>query len=110
MCNLVMARQNVRMSSGGARSLLRKGTVVCVDDPVVRGREHLFRPVDVTHHCGEGPVEQATAAPGEKRSLTAAGRIREWARSHGYDVPDRGKLPSELTEAYRQAHQEPEVE
>ena len=34
--------------------------IVASDDPVVKGREHLFKAVE---------VEQATAAPGEKRSV-----------------------------------------
>lgn len=35
--------------------------VISSYDPVVKGREHLFRPLDV--------VEQATAGPGEKRTV-----------------------------------------
>ena len=34
--------------------------IVSSDDPVVKGREHLFKVIE---------VEQATAAPGEKRSV-----------------------------------------
>jgi hypothetical protein len=38
------------------------GDVVADDDPAVVGREHLFRP------AMSDPVEQATAAPGERRT------------------------------------------
>ena len=30
--------------------------------------------------------------------------MRAWARKNGYDVADRGRLPAEVTEAYRAAH------
>lgn len=29
--------------------------------------------------------------------------IREWARQHGYDVSDRGRIPNDIVDAYRQA-------
>lgn len=35
------------------------------DDPVVRARPHLFKPVEASRQRPE--VEQATAAPGERR-------------------------------------------
>ncbi len=35
--------------------------IISSDDPVVKGREHLFKTVE---------VEQATAAPGETRNVT----------------------------------------
>ena len=30
--------------------------------------------------------------------------MRAWARKNGYDVAERGRLPAEVTEAYRDAH------
>lgn len=30
--------------------------------------------------------------------------MREWARQDGYEVADRGRLPAEVTEAYRAAN------
>ncbi|HET7735575.1 MAG TPA: Lsr2 family protein [Nocardioidaceae bacterium] len=30
--------------------------------------------------------------------------IREWARQNGWDVPDRGRVASEVREAYEAAH------
>jgi hypothetical protein len=33
-----------------------------------------------------------------------AARIREWARSQGLAVPERGRIPAELAEKYAQAH------
>lgn len=34
----------------------------------------------------------------------SAREIREWARSNGHDVPERGRIPAEVREAYESAH------
>jgi hypothetical protein len=45
---------------------------------------------------------------GRKASAAAAGHsakeIRQWARSSGHKVPDRGRIPSEIREAFAAAH------
>lgn len=38
------------------------------------------------------------------QSGTSASEIREWARSHGHTVPDRGRIPASVREAYEAAH------
>jgi hypothetical protein len=50
-----------------------KGRNYYADDPDLKGREHLVQPaasivVDWKTHSKYAPVEQATAAPGEKRT------------------------------------------
>ena len=52
----------------GAVELYNPGRLVDGANPVVKGRESYFEPVEVAaaRHAG---VEQATAAPGEKRSV-----------------------------------------
>ncbi|GGF44971.1 Lsr2 family protein [Marmoricola endophyticus] len=45
--------------------------------------------------------KSAAAAP---RSSSDATAIREWARGNGFDVPERGRLPKEVKEAYESAH------
>lgn len=30
--------------------------------------------------------------------------VRDWARAHGYDVNDRGRVPAPIREAYEAAH------
>lgn len=64
MCELVEVTTNV----AGRGRAIRKGTVVCADDPRIKGASHV-RPLAVQHYCGEGSVEQMTAAPGEKRDV-----------------------------------------
>jgi len=34
----------------------------------------------------------------------AASEVREWARSNGHTVPDRGRIPASVREAYDAAH------
>ena len=44
----------------------------------------------------------ASSAPAPSRNQEAA-QIREWARENGYDVSSRGRVNSEIVEAYRAA-------
>jgi len=41
---------------------------------------------------------KARVAAGDARS------IRSWAQEHGYDVPDRGRIPGSVREAYAAVH------
>ena len=52
----------------GAVELYNPGRLVDDSNPVIKGRESYFEPVEVAaaRHAG---VEQATAEPGEKRSV-----------------------------------------
>ena len=45
---------------------------------------------------GTGGSRRASSA----RTGTSAKEIRLWAQSHGYDVPARGRIPSETRDAY----------
>jgi lipopolysaccharide biosynthesis protein len=44
-----------------------KGEVVADDDPILKKHPQFFVPLVVREHAGGAKVEQATAAPGEKR-------------------------------------------
>jgi len=35
---------------------------------------------------------------------TSAKEIREWARENGFAVPERGRIPADVREAYESAH------
>ncbi|MFC5997432.1 Lsr2 family protein [Quadrisphaera sp. GCM10027208] len=45
---------------------------------------------------------QSSSSSGGRSGETA--RIREWARSNGYQVSDRGRISAQVMEAYRAAH------
>ena len=53
-------------------------------------------------------VGHARRATGRRRGRGGTGPspadIRAWARDHGFDVPDRGRVSSEVREAYLAAH------
>lgn len=99
----------------GRRVLLKRGVTMVRDGhPITKGREHLFSPVTVHFdddssgkQAPAAPIEQATAAPGEKRSLGLDTKaVREWAREQDdLEVPSRGPLPDEVVERYRAEHE-----
>lgn len=62
---------------------------------------------DGTRRAARGPrTRTATKASGSRtapdREQTAA--IREWARTAGFQVSDRGRLSAEVVEAFNSAH------
>lgn len=59
--------------AGDDNRVVTAGSLVDADDPVVKGREHLFEPVE-TFMARRAGVEQATAAPGEVRTVKRPGR------------------------------------
>ena len=61
---------------GNTPRVLRAGDVVDADDPCVKGREDKFEPVEVAAERYR-VVEQATAAPGEKRTRSRAQKSSE---------------------------------
>jgi hypothetical protein len=56
--------------------IVAAGDVVDSSDNVVRGRESLFEPAEDTITRRADFVEQATAAPGEKRTVSRRGPRR----------------------------------
>lgn len=51
------------------------------------------------------PAADLTAVQPEPSSTMASSSdIRAWARTHGYEVPDRGRIPAEILDAWQQAH------
>lgn len=63
-------------SPAGSVHVYAAGALVDSDDPIVKGREHMFEAVEATvarqqqtpEQREAGVIESATAAPGEKRS------------------------------------------
>lgn len=46
----------------------------------------------------------SSGSSGSAASGPSAAEIREWARANGWDVPDRGRVSTEVREAYAAAH------
>lgn len=86
MCNLVVANRTT--ASPGRR--IKRGTVLCADDPVVKRTSGVFEPYRVHHYCGNPKsaqvVEQATAAPGERRTVSGPRRPPNSGPGSGADA------------------------
>ena len=67
MSHVVAIGTLVTADRDGRRIRLQEGTVWEDSDPFVRFRPDLFRPLDEGKSAPKPPVEQASAAPGEKR-------------------------------------------
>lgn len=49
----------------------------------------------------------ATSASESARSKEQTQAIRDWARNNGWDIADRGRVPSSVIEAFEAAHTRP---
>lgn len=60
----------------------------------------------VGHARAEGGRRSAAAGRKASRAAagSAAGDIREWAKANGFEVSERGRISSEVREAYAAAH------
>jgi hypothetical protein len=82
------------VSVDGAPRMYTVGQLVNANDPVIKGREDLFEDVE-THMADKAArqaprVEQATAEPGEKRSVSAARPAKKAAASKTEPKNDGG--------------------
>lgn len=51
-----------------------------------------------------GGARRGSGAQASSNGAASAKEIREWARENGHDVPERGRIPGEVREAYESAH------
>jgi len=65
--NIVVAVESFVGGIGGSDYRVTKGDMFESDDPVVKKWPALFVPLELRHSSPTPRVEQATAAPGEKR-------------------------------------------
>lgn len=50
-------------------------------------------------------AKKSTAAPARTNNQHSAAEIRDWARTNGIDVTERGRVPDNVREQFEQAHQ-----
>jgi hypothetical protein len=55
----------------------------------------------VSGRTASPPIRRGQPAKADRQQLQA---IREWARANGYPVSDRGRIATEIQEAYRAAN------
>jgi hypothetical protein len=69
-------------------------------------RNHLAEFVGSATRVGgrikRGTTPSVAAGAGRTREQTQA--IREWAKKNGYEVSERGRIPSSIIEAFESAH------
>lgn len=53
---------------------------------------------------GGGAKRSGARTAGSSASGASAKEIREWARDNGHAVPERGRIPADVREAYDAAH------
>jgi hypothetical protein len=91
MAKLLRVREAFAYMVGNYPDVLRPGDVVSSDHPAVKGREDKFEDVTTDNALvrdpsaalvpASGVIEQATAAPGEKRSVSTAKKAAKKAAS-----------------------------
>lgn len=72
-----------------------------------RLRESLAEYVDSARRTG-GRIKRGTrpAQSGKAANSGEAGQIREWALENGFELAGRGRIPSHVVEAYKEAQNE----
>ena len=69
------------------------------DKEAEKFRDVMSKYLAVARKVGKGPRRSA-----QQQSGPSAKVIREWAQENGHDVPERGRIPAEVREAYNAAH------
>ncbi|TQS42860.1 histone-like nucleoid-structuring protein Lsr2 [Cryptosporangium phraense] len=68
-------------------------------------RDEMARFVAAARKAGKSPRTARTRTAGESQSVGANRQqnhaIREWAKTQGFDVNVRGRIPTEIVEKYR---------
>lgn len=71
-------------------------------------RDRFASYVGAARRTGGRSATSAAGRSGRRRRRSSgsgeAARIREWARSQGLAVPERGRIPADLAEKYAQAN------
>jgi hypothetical protein len=72
-----------------------------------RLRENLAEYVEAARRTG-GRIKRGTrpAQSGKSANAGEAGQIREWAQENGFELAGRGRIPSHVVEAYKEAQAE----
>jgi hypothetical protein len=80
------------------------------DENAERLRDSLAEFVDSARRAG-GRVKRGTrlAQSGKSVNSGEAGQIREWALENGFELAGRGRIPSRVVEAYKEAQTQPKA-
>lgn len=53
---------------------------------------------------GNGRRTRSTGADGGRQSREQTRAVRAWARQHGHNISNRGRIPASIQQAFDQAH------
>lgn len=81
MMEILRCKEPFAADIDGVPRVITAGQLLDSSDPVIKGRERFFEAVDAHMARRSREVEQATAAPGEKRSVTPADKPPRGAKS-----------------------------
>jgi hypothetical protein len=70
------------------------------DKHAAKLREALASYVGHARKVGGGRRTRSTAKAAAAAGGASAKEIRDWARSNGFKVPDRGRIPADVREAF----------
>jgi Lsr2 len=62
------------------------------------------RKVKGSSSSSNGRRARSTGANGGRQSREQTQAVREWARQHGHNISNRGRIPSSIQQAFDQAH------
>jgi hypothetical protein len=69
-------------------------------------RKNFANYLDAARRTG-GRLKSGSRVGGKPARSGEAGQIREWALENGYELSGRGRIPSHVTEAYKEATASP---
>ena len=82
----------IDLSEGNARALRDQLAPFIAEGRKVGGRRR------------QGSAGRSSRGRGSSNGEPSAAEVREWARSNGFQVPDRGRVSAEVKEAFAAAH------
>jgi len=91
--SIVAAKHSFSVDINGAPRKVKRGETFREGHPVVEGREHLFKPFKV-----DNEIEQATAAPGEKRSTRVRKESKPETTEPGSEQPEQAGGSTDSTD------------
>lgn len=94
MAKTYRCKQSFALGIGGTNRVIRAGEIVAENDPRFRQHKHLFSSkfFESSDDYIERTVEQATAAPGEKRTVSRGVAARK-ATKAAAKAPESGSKP-----------------
>ncbi|MFI0897070.1 histone-like nucleoid-structuring protein Lsr2 [Streptomyces sp. NPDC020983] len=106
---IYVARKSAALVFAGKTVFIEEGSTMAREGhPILDAAGEMFQPVfvhfEVDGEDGQTPApeKQEKNAPVEQ---PAAKDVRAWAKEQGIEVPVRGAVPQDVTDAYVAAHQ-----